>query len=83
MRKKFDEQLALLNKELIEMGALCETAIASATKALTTGDYSLAHEAVRIDRDIDQKERDIESLCFKLLLHQHPVARTYGRYHQP
>ena len=75
MRKKFDEQLALLNKELIEMGALCETAIASATKALTTGDYSLAHEAVRIDRDIDQKERDIESLCFKLLLHQHPVAR--------
>ena len=24
MRSHFDEQLALLNKELIEMGALCE-----------------------------------------------------------
>ena len=24
MRSRFDEQLALLNKELIEMGALCE-----------------------------------------------------------
>ena len=27
MRSHFDEQLALLNKELIEMGALCEEVI--------------------------------------------------------
>ena len=35
MRTRFDEQLALLNKELIEMGALCEEAIAVASRALT------------------------------------------------
>ena len=28
MRSKFDEQLALLNRELIEMGALCDEVIA-------------------------------------------------------
>ena len=28
MRSRFDEQLALLNRELIEMGALCEEVIA-------------------------------------------------------
>ena len=28
-----------------------------------------------LDAEIDQKERDIESLCLKLLLQQQPVAR--------
>lgn len=34
MRNFFDEQLALLNTELIEMGALCEDIIAITPKAL-------------------------------------------------
>ena len=42
MRLKFDEQLALLNEELITMGALCENAIATSSKALTSGDFELA-----------------------------------------
>ena len=37
MRSRFDEQLALLNKEMIEMGALCEEVIALASKALPGG----------------------------------------------
>ena len=35
MRNRFDEQLFELNREIIEMGAMCEEAIASAVKALT------------------------------------------------
>ena len=42
MRNRFDEQLFELNREIIEMGAMCEEAIASAAKALTTGDMTLA-----------------------------------------
>ena len=42
MRSRFDEQLAQLHRELIEMGALCERVIALASRALTTGDKSLA-----------------------------------------
>ena len=42
MRRQFDQQLALLNRELIEMGALCEEVIALAAKALTEGDPALA-----------------------------------------
>ena len=74
MRTRFDEQLALLNKELIEMGALCEEVIALASKALTDGDKGLAQKVPPLDLEIDQKERDIESLCLKLLLQQQPVA---------
>ena len=41
MRNRFDQQLYELNREIIEMGAMCEEAIASAVKALTTGDLFL------------------------------------------
>ena len=75
MRSRFDEQLKTLNAEMIEMGSLCEYAIASAIQALSTGDVSLAKKVPPIAADIDRKERDIETLCLKLLLQQQPVAR--------
>lgn len=75
MRSRFDEQLALLNKELIKMGALCEEAIELTSKALADGNKVLASKVVNLDAEIDQMERDIESLCLKLLLQQQPVAR--------
>ena len=75
MRSRFDQQLALLNRALIEMGALCEEVIALAAKALLTGDVSLAEKVAPLDREIDQKERSIESQCLKLLLQQQPAAR--------
>ncbi len=75
MRNRFDEQLYELNREIIEMGAMCEEAIASAAKALTTGDLSLADKVRTNGAAIDQMERDIEGRCMKLLLHQQPVAR--------
>lgn len=74
MRSKFDEQLELLNVELIKMGSLCEDAISSAVRALLENDRKLAQDVFLIDGEIDQMERDIESLCMKLLLQQQPVA---------
>ena len=75
MRNRFDEQLFELNREIIEMGAMCEEAIASVSKALAKGDVELAAKVRAGSGVIDQMERDIESRCMKLLLHQQPVAR--------
>lgn len=75
MRNRFDRQLAQLNRELTEMGALCEEVIALASRALTEGDKALAAKVAPVDAEIDEKERSIESLCLKLLLQQQPVAR--------
>ena len=75
MRTKFDEQLQLLNSGLIEMGALIEHAIKNASQALVTRDLVQAKQAIAFDQEVDQKEREIESLCLKLLLQQQPVAR--------
>ena len=75
MRNRFNEQLQQLHIELIQMGALCEDAISEATEALMNQDAELAEKAKEAEREIDQKERVVESLCLKLLLQQQPVAR--------
>ncbi len=75
MRNKFDSQLEKLNLELITMGALCEDAISASVKAMLEGDDALCEKVFAADAEIDQKERDIETICMKLLLQQQPVAR--------
>ena len=74
MRNRFDEQLNNLNNELITMGALCEEAISSAVKLLIDNDVKMKENVLDADKQIDQKERDIETLCMKLLMQQQPVA---------
>lgn len=73
MRSRFDEEMALLHRELTQMGALCEEAIALTAKALD-GEPRLAVRVPALESAIDQAERDIEALCLKLLLRQQPVA---------
>ena len=75
MRNRFDRQLEQLNNELIEMGNLIEQAIQSAVNALVRKDVEAAKNAIAFDQEVDRQERDIESLCMKLLLQQQPVAR--------
>ena len=74
MRKRFEEQLEEMNMQMIRMGALCEQAITQTNTALLEGDRELAQATIALDQEIDQKEREIESLCLKLLLQQQPVA---------
>lgn len=74
MRNRFDSQLELLNKELIEMGALCEELINLSQKALLE-DKDYVETARAKELEVDRMESDIESLCMKLLLKQQPVAK--------
>ena len=67
MRTKYDKQLTALHDELIAMGALCEAAIQYAVEALRTRDTELAKRTMQGDKEIDQKERAIESASLKLL----------------
>ena len=75
MRNKFVRQLSQLNSELVTMGALCEEAITSAVKYLTDNNENSKNACLDADRQIDEKERDIETLCLKLILQQQPVAK--------
>lgn len=74
MREYFEKQMEQLNKELIRMGTSIENAIEMAVSALENRDVDKAKKAIDMDSMIDRKERDIESLCMKLLLLQQPMA---------
>jgi phosphate transport system protein len=74
MRVIYNEQLKQLHDELVDMGRLCESAIDSAMKSLFGSDKSMAQRTQELEKEIDEKERAIETLCMKLILRQQPVA---------
>jgi phosphate transport system protein len=74
MRSKLDEQLARINTSLIEMGGIVEKAITNAIKALYEQDMTLARINIASDDEVDDKEKEIETLCLQLILQQQPIA---------
>ena len=74
MRKYFDLQLKQLHHELKEMGGLCQLAISKTYQLLGKGDREAIKSIAELEDQINQKERDIETLCMQLLLRQQPVA---------
>lgn len=75
MRNQFDRQLNTLNGELIQMGHMIEQAIENAIEAIMHRDVAKAKKNMEFDSEVDQQEKDIETLCMKLLMKQQPVAR--------
>ena len=75
MRSRFDEQLTLLNEEMIHMGSLIEQAIDRALRVMVSRDQQEARQVMAQDQVVDRKEREIETLCLRLILMQQPVAR--------
>lgn len=59
----------------MKWGAKCESIIALSAKALLSGETDISKKVAPIGHDIDLLEREIESICLKLLLQQQPVAR--------
>ena len=74
MKNRFDEQVEILNAQMIEMGAMIETTIEGACEALQTADLPRARAIIEGDSVVDRKEREIESLCLRMLLTRQPVA---------
>lgn len=77
MRNKFDIELKKIEQELVSMGALIEESIKEASNAILNGDRLSAKKAMEYEKEIDHKERDIESLCLKIIVEQQPVATDF------
>ena len=75
MRKRFEYQLNELNRLIIKMGELLEDATNLAKEALSTQNVESAEKAILGDMLIDGMEKDIETLCLRLLMQQQPVAQ--------
>ena len=70
MRERFEQQMEILHTELIELGALCEQAIGRTYEVLLEGNQRAAEEIIKKDQVVDAKEREIEDLCFRIILQQ-------------
>lgn len=72
---KYKEELANLNRKLLEMASLVESRIAKSVKALREGNMVLAQEVIKSDEQINAMEIDIDNLCIRILALYQPEAR--------
>lgn len=73
-RPIFDEELHSLNSQMTEMGELVKQAIEGSFDAVAQTNSQKAIAVAKNDSYINEKERDIERLCLRLLLREQPVA---------
>jgi len=74
-RRRFHEELADLEGELLRLGQLSESAVVRAVDALVRKDADLADQIVAGDDVVDATYLDIEQRILALLATQTPVAR--------
>lgn len=77
IRKIFEEELADLKIEVVEMCRLTEQMIDDAIKALLNRDRQLGKEIGQVDKRVDEYEMSIEKKCMRILLKQQPVASDF------
>lgn len=73
-RMGFRQEMALLNEQLAQMGAMIEDAITRCFQAMEADDKEAAKDIIKSDRQINDMERTIESHCLSLILRQQPVV---------
>ena len=77
IRKVFEEELAELKTELVEMCYLTEQMIGDAITALVNRDRELGKSIGDMDKRGDEYEMAIEKECMRILLKQQPVAKDF------
>lgn len=69
-----EQELNVLKKELLSLGAEVEGRVKQAVQALLTGDRKLAQQVKGGDSQIDNMEIELEEECLKILALHQPVA---------
>ena len=75
MRTRFDSELETLYVSMIKMGSLTEDTLTALQEALSGKGRERLSAIADISHEIDEKDREIEALCLRLLLRRQPVAK--------
>jgi phosphate transport system protein len=73
--RPFEEDLAVLNETLQEMGALVAHAIQRSVRSLVEKNQDYAHQVIRNESRVDQMEIRIDDMVATLIVREQPVAR--------
>jgi phosphate transport system protein len=72
--KAYELELNTLREQLLEMGGLVETAIASSVRAVVERDATLAEQVKQKDRVVNRMEVAIDQACRRILALRQPAA---------
>lgn len=81
MRERYTETLKQLEKEVLDLGMLCEKAIMKTYRLLVSSELrdQQVSEINALEKEIDTKEHSVEAICIQLLLRQQPLATDLRR----
>ena len=72
--KSYEEELALLDKKIAQMGGIAEQNLGQSFDALERRDPKLAEAVINSDRLIDNLEREIEEQVIQMIARRQPLA---------
>lgn len=73
-RNTFDDQLAKLKQDMLQLGTEAAHTIEMGMEALRVRDQVIAHALIAHDRDLNQARYNIEERCYTLIATQQPLA---------
>lgn len=73
-RNTFDDQLAKLKQDMLQLGTEAAHTIEMGMAALRVRDQVIAHALIAHDRDLNQARYNIEERCYTLIATQQPLA---------
>ncbi|HEX3031855.1 MAG TPA: phosphate signaling complex protein PhoU [Bacillota bacterium] len=78
-RASYDKQLEDLQREILRMGSLVESAVDQAVHSLVRQDLKLAEAVIKGDDSVNVIRRGIEESCLVLIATQQPIAKDLRR----
>jgi phosphate transport system protein len=72
--KSYEDELALLDKKIAQMGGIAEQNLGHSFDALERRDPDMAEQVIKSDRAIDALQRDIEEQVISMIARRQPMA---------
>ena len=79
MRTIFDEKLAEIHRDLLQLGRMVNETIYKSVKGLVNHDAVIAQQVIDGDEKINQKENDIDRKSYEIIALQQPNASDLRR----
>lgn len=79
MRTIFNEKLAEIHRDLLQLGRMTNEAIYKSVKSLVNHDVKLAKEVIDRDKEINKMENEIDRKCYEIIALEQPNASDLRR----
>lgn len=79
MRRVFNEELAEIHRDILQLGRMTNEAIYKSVKSLVNHNAELAQEVIDKDKHINEKENKIDRKCYEIIALQQPNASDLRR----